>query len=106
MVLPFVERHALTLSADHEQREGRMGDPLPSGGELLSKRFFARIRERGICLSPREIEVCSAVLTGRTVPELAIALVLKRSTVETYIRRATIKLGVNGRHGLTKWVIG
>jgi LuxR family transcriptional regulator, activator of tox operons len=92
---PIVERHALTLT------DARSA----SGTTLLRSRFFDRIRERGICLSPRELQVCSALLTGRTVPELAGELVLKCSTVETYVKRATIKLGVNGRHGLTKWAI-
>jgi LuxR family transcriptional regulator, activator of tox operons len=95
VVLPIVERHVLIL----------LDAPLPSGSALLRSRFFNRIRERGICLSPRELEVCSAVLIGRTVPELACELVLKCSTVETYIKRAAIKLGVNGRHGLTKWAV-
>ena len=96
VLLPVVEQHALTTS----------GDARASGNALLHLRFSERIREHGIDLSPREMQVCSSVLMGRTIPELAAELRLKCSTVETYVKRAAIKLGVNGRHGLTRWAIG
>jgi DNA-binding CsgD family transcriptional regulator len=96
VLLPVVEQHALTTSGDNRS----------SGNALLHVRFSERIREHGIGLSPREMQVCNSVLTGRTIPELAAELQLKCSTVETYVKRAAIKLGVNGRHGLTRWAIG
>jgi DNA-binding CsgD family transcriptional regulator len=97
ILLPVVEQHALTT----------LGDPLSSSGNaLLRIRFSERIRNQGIDLSPRELQVCSSLLAGLTIPELAAELHLKCSTVETYVKRATIKLGVNGRHGLTRWAMG
>ncbi|MNF19460.1 Bacterial regulatory protein, luxR family [compost metagenome] len=57
-------------------------------------------------LSTREQEVCLGLLTGGTVPEMAQRLNVKNSSVETYLKRATAKLGVSGRHGLAKWMAG
>ncbi len=31
---------------------------------------------------------------------------VKNSSIETYLKRAAAKLGVKGRHGLVKWMIG
>lgn len=97
VVLPVMEQHALTTSGEPQSS---------SGNALLRVRFSERIREHGIDLSPREMQVCSSLLMGRTIPALAAELRLKCSTVETYVKRAAIKLGVNGRHGLTRWAIG
>ncbi len=105
LLLPIVENHAHTMQAAYHEDETKINAPLPSGNTLLRSRFFDRIRQSGVHLSHREIEVCSALLTGHTVPEVANELSLKCSTIETYIKRAAVKLGVNGRHGLTKWVI-
>jgi LuxR family transcriptional regulator, activator of tox operons len=30
---------------------------------------------------------------------------LRESTVETYLKRAAVKLGFSGRHGLTRWML-
>jgi len=37
---------------------------------------------------------------------MAQRLNVKNSSIETYLKRATAKLGVSGRHGLTKWMAG
>ncbi|MNO00782.1 Bacterial regulatory protein, luxR family [compost metagenome] len=57
----------------------------------------------GLSLSNRETEVCVGLLAGRTAPELAEQLALKVNTVESYLKRAAIKLGISGRHSLMRW---
>ncbi len=51
-------------------------------------------------LSPRERQVCAAILTGLSVKEIARLHELELSSVITYKRRAYGKLGVTGRRGL------
>ena len=46
------------------------------------------------------------LLTGGTVPQMAEKLSVKNSSIETYLKRAAAKLGVSGRHGLAKWMVG
>ena len=46
------------------------------------------------------------LMTGGTVPQMAEKLRVKNSSIETYLKRATAKLGVSGRHGLAKWMAG
>ncbi|MBJ2215666.1 LuxR family transcriptional regulator, partial [Pseudomonas carnis] len=41
---------------------------------------------------------------GRTAPELAEQLALKVNTIESYLKRAAIKLGISGRHSLLRWM--
>ncbi|NMX82871.1 hypothetical protein HBO10_25425 [Pseudomonas sp. WS 5503] len=38
-------------------------------------------------------QVCVGLLAGRTAPELAEQLALKVNTIESYLKRAAIKLG-------------
>lgn len=62
--------------------------------------FFARQCEEAIRryeLSPREAEVLSLVVRGRSVPHIAERLYLSRGTVKTHISRIYQKLGVGDR---------
>jgi DNA-binding NarL/FixJ family response regulator len=43
---------------------------------------------------------------GHTVAQIASQLSVGSSTIETYTKRAAIKLGVSCRHGLTRWMAG
>ncbi|MNH38905.1 Bacterial regulatory protein, luxR family [compost metagenome] len=55
-------------------------------------------------MSERECQVCLGLLAGLTAPEQAERLALKVNTVESYLRRAAIKLGISGRHSLMRWM--
>jgi DNA-binding NarL/FixJ family response regulator len=72
----------------------------------LREIFIQRVERSGVTLSLRERDVCLALLMGHTVAEIASKLSVRSSTVETYTKRAAVKLGVSGRHGLTRWVAG
>ena len=63
-----------------------------------------RLLQSGLTLSNRELEVCVGLLAGRTAPELAEQLALKVNTIESYLKRAAIKLGISGRHSLLRWM--
>lgn len=72
--------------------------------DSLGQRFLERLRQTGISLSEREMQVCEGLLAGRTAPQQAQHLLLKVNTVESYLRRAAIKLGISGRHSLMRWM--
>ena len=72
----------------------------------LQREFYKRLSLGEITLSAREQEVCLGLLTGGTVPQMAEKLSVKNSSIETYLKRAAAKLGVSGRHGLAKWMVG
>ncbi|WP_198363076.1 helix-turn-helix domain-containing protein, partial [Burkholderia ubonensis] len=75
------------------------------GVEALRRDFESRLARSAVVLSARESEVCLGLLAGKMLREMAGELGLKESTVETYIKRAAVKLGISGRHGLRKWMI-
>ncbi|MFJ2709595.1 helix-turn-helix transcriptional regulator [Pseudomonas sp. NPDC087346] len=103
-LLPLIERHA-QISRQTDARQPR---PLSTDMEQapLQQVFDERLALGGIVLSAREKEVCLGLLTGGTVPQMALKLRVKNSSIETYLKRATAKLGVSGRHGLAKWMAG
>ncbi|MCO7626102.1 helix-turn-helix transcriptional regulator [Pseudomonas putida] len=103
-LLPLIERHA-QLSRQIIAKQPRL--PLADLEQApLQQVFDERLALGGIVLSAREKEVCLGLLTGGTVPQLAEKLRVKSSSVETYLKRATAKLGVSGRHGLARWMAG
>ncbi|WP_369986591.1 helix-turn-helix transcriptional regulator [Pseudomonas xanthosomatis] len=95
LLLPMLEKH---------------GDALhpapPAVGESLPARFLERLQQSGLSLSERERQVCLGLLAGHTAPQQAELLALKVNTVESYLRRAAIKLGISGRHSLMRWMYG
>ncbi|MFJ4349154.1 LuxR C-terminal-related transcriptional regulator [Pseudomonas sp. NPDC089401] len=103
-LLPLVEHHGQLLGQGLTRR---FGSPLadPEAGTLRQS-FGERLAQEEVRLSTREQEVCLGLLTGGTVPEMAVKLNVKNSSIETYLKRATAKLGVSGRHGLAKWMAG
>lgn len=104
LLLPMVEKH---ISAIQPRSESRENDSAAMEGlEALKQRFGERLRQSGLSLSTREMEVCVGLLAGRTAPELAEQLNLKPSTVESYLKRAAIKMGISGRHSLKRWMYG
>lgn len=101
-LLPLIECHADIHRQIHaNQPRERLSEPekIP-----LRQAFNERLALSNITLSIREKEVCLGLLTGGTVPQMAERLQVKSSSIETYLKRATAKLGVSGRHGLAKWM--
>ncbi|WP_071335793.1 response regulator transcription factor [Burkholderia contaminans] len=105
-LLPLVEWHASTRR--HGEREGATAPGATAGMpgvEALRHEFESRLARARVVLSARENEVCLGLLAGKMLREMAGELGVKESTIETYIKRAAVKLGISGRHGLTKWMI-
>ena len=103
-LLPLIECHAQSL------RQAPHTETAPAHTLLeqsqLQREFYKRLSLGEITLSAREQEVCLGLLTGGTVPQMAEKLSVKNSSIETYLKRAAAKLGVSGRHGLAKWMVG
>lgn len=103
-LLPLIEHQAQL------HRQAPAVEAAPSHTQLeqsqLQHEFYKRLSLSEITLSAREQEVCLGLLTGGTVPQMAEKLSVKNSSVETYLKRAAAKLGVSGRHGLAKWMVG
>ncbi len=107
-LLPLLERHA-QLHRQQALKNLSSWSPRPvtaAQQNPLQREFDERLSLGDISLSAREKEVCLGLLTGGTVPEMAQRLSVKNSSVETYLKRAAAKLGVSGRHGLAKWMVG
>ncbi|WP_254609821.1 helix-turn-helix transcriptional regulator [Burkholderia lata] len=107
VLFPIVESHVAALdSAPPAARVTAAAPPATqSGRERVARRFADRLQQAGVKLSTREIEACTALLAGDTVPAIAMRFALCESTVETYLKRAAVKLGFSGRHGLTRWML-
>ncbi|RQQ42597.1 helix-turn-helix transcriptional regulator [Burkholderia stagnalis] len=107
VLFPIVESHVAALDAAPPAARPAAAAPpaTQSGRERLARRFADRLRQAGVKLSTREIEACTALLAGDTVPAIAGRFALRESTVETYLKRAAVKLGFGGRHGLTRWML-
>ncbi|KVO57093.1 helix-turn-helix transcriptional regulator [Burkholderia stagnalis] len=107
VLFPIVESHVAALDAAPPAARPATAAPpaTQSGRERLARRFADRLRQAGVKLSTREIEACTALLAGDTVPAIAGRFALRESTVETYLKRAAVKLGFGGRHGLTRWML-
>ncbi|MDQ0740740.1 helix-turn-helix transcriptional regulator [Pseudomonas sp. W4I3] len=102
LLLPMVEKH---ISAIQPSPAGDTPlEPQHQGIETLRRRIQERLVQSGLTLSNRELEVCVGLLAGRTAPELAEQLALKVNTIESYLKRAAIKLGISGRHSLLRWM--
>jgi DNA-binding CsgD family transcriptional regulator len=77
----------------------RFSQAAPVFGSLISRHLLASqldARLRALCpaLTAREAAVCRALLRGRSSPEIASALGVRVSSVQTYRKRAYAKLGV------------
>ncbi|NVZ69586.1 response regulator transcription factor [Pseudomonas costantinii] len=103
LLLPMVEKH-ITAIQPCRQDSDLLVVPENHGIETLRRRIQERLVQSGLTLSNRELEVCVGLLAGRTAPELAEQLALKVNTIESYLKRAAIKLGISGRHSLLRWM--
>ena len=107
LLLPMVEEHvAALLPSDTPRQDNSLALEGPENGgmEALRQRFADRLLLSGLSLSSRETEVCVGLLAGRTAPELAEQLNLRVNTVESYLKRAAIKMGIGGRRSLIRWM--
>ncbi|MFC3228562.1 helix-turn-helix transcriptional regulator [Marinibaculum pumilum] len=66
----------------------------PMNGELSIPLVEERMRQLGIPFSPREIQVCSRILSGMTAEGIALDLEIGHNSVVTYRKRAYAKLGI------------
>ncbi|MPV68726.1 helix-turn-helix transcriptional regulator [Burkholderia sp. BE17] len=107
VLFPIVASHVAALDADTPAARSTAdaAAATQTGRERLARRFAERLRQAGVKLSTREIEACTALLSGDTVSAIARRFALRESTVETYLKRAAVKLGFGGRHGLTRWML-
>lgn len=107
LLLPMVEKHITAIHPRPASRDDhiRTRDGMENQGmETLRLRFAERLSQSGLELSIRETQVCVGLLAGRTAPELAAQFALKVNTVESYLKRAAIKIGISGRHSLIRWM--
>ncbi|WP_024643762.1 helix-turn-helix domain-containing protein [Pseudomonas syringae] len=107
VVLPIVKQHIATVTPT---LVSKISSPAAKSlkkidaMEGLRQRFLGRLEASGLSLSSRETEVCVGLLAGLTVPQLAERLDLKVSTVESYFKRAAVKMGIGGRSALLRWL--
>ncbi|WP_248732787.1 LuxR C-terminal-related transcriptional regulator [Pseudomonas sp. MWU13-2517] len=107
LLLALVEKHINAINSQGIPDKNIATEGLvPQNRDMdsLRQRFEARLLQSGLKLSNREKEICAGLLAGRTAPELAEALELKVNTVESYLKRAVIKMGISGRHSLIRWM--
>ncbi|RMN31894.1 MULTISPECIES: helix-turn-helix transcriptional regulator [Pseudomonas syringae group] len=100
MLLPLLGQHAQSLAQQASLQD--TGSETEAGS--LDPVFSIKLAQEAVTLSAREQEVCIGLLTGGTVSQMAQRLKVKNSSVDTYLKRATAKLGVSGRHGLARWI--
>lgn len=95
----------LPLAAAHKRIIGAIspddGRPDTSDNNLLAQ-WLPQLHGK---LTSRETHVCSSFIQGMTTPAIAQSMGLKPSTVETYAKRAFVKLGVESRRQLMALVL-
>ncbi|CAE6717491.1 hypothetical protein R69888_01455 [Paraburkholderia haematera] len=92
----------LPLAALHAQQ---VTGPGPSHRHAdVPDLLTARLAQIGAALSERERAVCAALVRGDTYAAIAEAMEIRKSSVETYARRALVKLGVSSRRDLLAWL--
>ncbi|WP_061163482.1 helix-turn-helix transcriptional regulator [Caballeronia temeraria] len=94
-LFPLLELHASTSAAK------RVAHPMSFLHPLAQ--FDARIAADHVRLSKREYEICTHLITGRTVPEAAEIIGVRIGTAESYVKRAFAKLGVRTKRDLIAW---
>ena len=94
-LFPLLELHASTSAAKRVAHPTSFLHPLAQ--------FDARIASDDVRLSKREYEICTHLITGRTVPEAAEIIGVRIGTAESYVKRAFAKLGVRTKRDLIAW---
>ncbi|WP_232490305.1 LuxR family transcriptional regulator [Burkholderia ubonensis] len=110
VLFPIAESHVAALdAAPPAARPAAAAPPRnPAGNAWRGGSPTACGRPASSCRRARSRharrEACTALLAGDTVPAIAGRFALRESTVEIYLKRAAVKLGFGGRHGLTHWM--
>ncbi len=94
-LFPLLELHGSLTAARHSAHMGGVVHPLAL--------FDRRLAIQDVALSRREYETCKQLISGKTVPETADILGVRASSVECYVKRAFVKLGVHTRRELFAW---
>lgn len=68
--------------------------------EPPQERITRRLRDRAPDLSDRETEICALVLLGHTSESIALKLNLSVNSVQTYRKRAYVKLSIGSQNEL------
>ena len=66
------------------------------GRSTDENKFFLRLKERSPLLSRRELDICQGIMIGHTTQQIADELNISIHTVNTYRRRAYVKMGISG----------
>ncbi|QGZ63579.1 helix-turn-helix transcriptional regulator [Paraburkholderia acidisoli] len=94
-LFPLLELHASTSAARRIAHAAPFMHPLAQ--------FDARIATDNVRLSRREYELCTHLISGKTIPETAQILDVRLGTAESYVKRAFAKLGVRTKRELIAW---
>ena len=95
----LIEIAPLALSLLHKHWQIKDASSVPAANADAE----GMLRERK-SLSEREIEVCCALLRGRTLPQIAQRLNISATTARTYQLRAFARLGVRTRQHLFEMI--
>ncbi|WP_432719493.1 helix-turn-helix transcriptional regulator [Pseudomonas syringae] len=107
VVLPIVKQHIATMTHSLVSTAPPSVAISPKNKETMEgmrQRFLGRLDALALSLSSRETEVCVGLLAGLTMPQLADSLDLKVTTVESYYKRAAVKMDLSGRSALLRWL--
>lgn len=92
--LPLVRNHA-------EMAPARLS--IVDHNPTLRKHLIRRLERLEVELSPREFEVCLALLSGKSLGQIADDLGVQATSVKTYIARSFEKMGIRGKGELFNW---
>lgn len=94
-LFPLLQLHGTLTAARHTTHPAGVAHPLAL--------FDVRLSAHAVALSRREYETCRQLLSGRTIPETAEIIGVRPSSIECYVKRAFLKLGVHTRRELFAW---
>jgi len=84
-----------------------LGGSYPARNKACAdERLRAGLRRLCPALSDREVEICSRLLAGRSSPQIARELKLGVGSVQTYRKRAYLKLGVSDMREIFARLLG
>ena len=96
-LFPLLQLHSTLTAARHTTHPAGVAHPLAL--------FDGQLSAHAVALSRREYETCRQLLSGRTIPETAEIIGVRPSSIESYVKRAFIKLGVHTRRELFAWCL-
>lgn len=101
-VLKDNSKEALVFAIHSVSKGGRIIPP-----EILDIYFSGppQAEEEAINLTERELEIVCLLAEGLTAREIGEALNIAKVTVETHIRNAKSKLGINRKAQLVRWAM-